>query len=262
MRRRYAEAVAGGALHHITASLSTVADEGVAFVVRRAIEAARNPEARTGYSAGPNPFQNPDPALVVAEVSPTHRAVLNRYAVIDNHLLVITRRFAEQDAPLDAADFDAFARCMAGAPTLGFYNAGYVAGASQRHKHLQVVPLPLGPGPCAVPIEPALERLPFRHGLARLDGAGADDPAARAPALLERYRELMAAGVDGTPYNLLVTRSWMLVVARSREAVEGVMINALAYAGSFFVRDEAQMAALRRVGPLTMLRRAALDPQA
>ena len=47
----------------------------------------------------------------------------------------------------DGADFDALARGLAAIDGLAFYNGGTVAGASQPHKHLQLVPVPLGVGP-------------------------------------------------------------------------------------------------------------------
>jgi ATP adenylyltransferase len=88
----------------------------------------------------------PEPELTVGGVGPTHVAVLNKYPVIDRHLLIVTREFAHQEALIDTADFAALAAVMREFPSLGFYNGGKTAGASQPHKHLQVVPLPLGRG--------------------------------------------------------------------------------------------------------------------
>ena len=51
----------------------------------------------------------------------------------------------------------------------------------------------------------------------------------------------------------------MLIVPRSREAVEGIGINALGYAGSLFVRDRAEMAAVERIGPLRLITQIAKD---
>jgi ATP adenylyltransferase len=78
------------------------------------------------------------------------------------------------------------------------------------------------------------------------------------------YRALLAqAGIHGmahaegerqsAPYNLLVTRDWMLLVPRSRDAFEGVSINSLAYAGALFVREPHQLEAVRKVGPMAVL---------
>jgi ATP adenylyltransferase len=56
------------------------------------------------------------------------------------------------------------------------------------------------------------------------------------------------------PWNLLVTRRWMLVVPRLCEGFEGVAINALGFAGSLFVRDDVQLETIKRAGPMTALR--------
>jgi ATP adenylyltransferase len=81
------------------------------------------------------------------------------------------------------------------------------------------------------------------------------------------YRKLLdAIGVEpfdvagathqSAPYNLLVTRRWMLAVPRSAADVEGVAINALGFAGSLFVRDDTQRRVVESLGPMTLLARA------
>ena len=62
------------------------------------------------------------------------------------------------------------------------------------------------------------------------------------------------------PYCLLVTREWMLLVPRSREFFDGISLNSLAYAGSFFVRDRAQLESLTAAGMMKALAATALDP--
>src|SRR5205823_8805001 len=129
---------------------------------------------------------------------------------VANHLLVVTRRCAPQEELLDASDFEALAALMAELDWLVFYNAGRVAGASQARKHLQLAPLPLAPEvPAPVPLEPLYARgaLPFRHAFAALSGL---------EAMAEVYRELIAR-CPLAPYNLLVTRNWMLLVRRRQE---------------------------------------------
>jgi ATP adenylyltransferase len=65
---------------------------------------------------------------------------------------------------------------------------------------------------------------------------------------------------DGTapPYNLLVTREWMLLAPRSRESVGAISVNALGLVGSLLVRDEGQLEELRRLGPMRLLREVGL----
>jgi ATP adenylyltransferase len=171
--------------------------------------------------------------------------------VLERHILVITRADVDQDVPLDAADFEALVACMDDEPVLGFYNGGSAAGASQRHKHLQVVRLPLSPR-AGIPVEAllvddALPRFTVRHAFARVEL----DPG----NLLERYTELRRAlAITTQPYNLLVARGWMLLVPRRSADFEGIAVNSLAFAGALFVRDEAQQAALERLGPMAVLR--------
>ena len=58
------------------------------------------------------------------------------------------------------------------------------------------------------------------------------------------------------PYDLLVTRSWMLLVPRTREAVDGIQLNSLGYAGAFLAKTEEEKLQIVR-DPLDLLSRAA-----
>ena len=285
--RRARSALDSGALQPIATERRTLDDAGVRFVVRSVSSLAAKDAARraaTGAAGVPrNPFLPYEPALWVATLTPTHVALLNKFSVIDHHLLIVTRRFEPQETLLGADDFLALAACLREIDGLSFYNGGAAAGASQPHKHLQLVALPLGDGSAAVPIEPVFaavrERtgpcvvpgLPFRHGFAWCDEAGVADVAATAQALRARYEALLAAvgvhgvpGSDGArqsaPYNLLATRRWMLLVPRAQECFETLSVNALAYAGALFVRSDAELEILRRTGPMQVLRAVAVAP--
>ncbi|OLL30918.1 phosphorylase [Burkholderia sp. SRS-W-2-2016] len=285
--RQTAHALACGALQPIDTQQSVLDSGGIRFLVRQVSSLARKEQQReqarklqtvqtrqTQRIPKANPFLPYEADLFVADISATHLALLNKFNVIEHHLLIVTREFERQEALLDLADFDALIACMAEFDGIGFYNAGEEAGASQPHKHLQIVPLPLGDSGPPVPVEPLLgvagrsPVLPFRHAFARLDVAGSTHAAA-AKLALSRYHALLDAARVGTverdgatchatPYNLLVTRRWMLLVPRAAERVEGVSVNALGFAGSLFVRDAAQLAVIERLGPITALQRVAL----
>jgi ATP adenylyltransferase len=245
---RSARALALGALEPIATELEEIEDDGVRFAVRVMAALARK-RAEPPPASG-NPFLPYAEDTFVAELSGTHVLLLNKYPVMRRHVLVVTRAFEEQDAPLGLADFEALEGCRTQLGGLGFYNAGAVAGASQRHKHLQVVALPLGRGPEPLPLGARIAAgdLPFAHGRARLTGGGAAE-------LLAAYRELAAARPG--PYNLLVGDGWLLHVPRVRDAWEGIPVNALGFAGAFLVRDHEELARLRRAGPLHVLRQVA-----
>lgn len=251
-------ALASGAMHSFECALDYVADGDVEFVLR---VATKFPPGETASGRGrhapklrDNPFVDPEPDLVIGDLGPRHRAMLNKFSVLREHLLVVTREHAEQRSPLDEHDFAALALVMKDAEVLAFYNGGPEAGASQTHKHLQVVTLPLSPRH-SVPMDVLLERDPaplgFRHAFARLEPG----QVSRPQAMVETYRALHAqAGLQfPQPYSLLVTHEWMFVVPRSRDKFEGVSINSLAFAGSFFVRDAKQAQAIAAAGPMAVL---------
>jgi ATP adenylyltransferase len=266
------QAEASGALETIATERSVVENGGVRFVVRCVSSLGRKDRARQ-EPAPDNPFLPPDPALTLGRVAPAHVAVLNRFNVLANHLLVVTERFEDQESLLTLGDFEALCWALGEFTSLGFYNGGVEAGASQAHKHLQVVPLPLGEGedlPLAVrlhlasaPFSRVCERnLPFSHALVRLpEGLAGRDMAATCHDL---YRELLIyvglaplrsePDLQTGPYNLLVTREFMLLVPRKREHFEDISLNALAFAGSLFVRTRAQVERVLEHGPLSVLR--------
>jgi sulfate adenylyltransferase (ADP) / ATP adenylyltransferase len=284
--RQTEHALRRGALRPIETSRTLIEEGGMRFLVRQVSSLARKEETRqarkveAGEGGALDPFLPYDPDLFVADLSDTHVALLNKFNVIDHHLLIVTRGFKRQEALLELADFAAWVACMAELDGLGFYNGGAQAGASQRHKHLQIVPLPLGETGSPLPIESLLTSaymegpigtvpgLPFRHAFAPLElGPAASRHAAHSA--FDCYRALLdavglrAIEVNGelhqsAPYNLLVAPRWMLLVPRSAECVEGISVNALGFAGSLFVRDALQMQVIKRLGPMTVLQRVAV----
>ena len=286
-------ALASGALEPIETDEAALEDGDVRFVVRSVSSLARKRAAGAIPKDGarPNPFAPPDAELVIGDITSTHFGVLNKYPVVAHHLLVVTREFVDQETLLDASDFAALAACLRQVDGLGFYNGGREAGASQSHRHLQLVPLPLaterGGGAWNVPMEALFDqwssgggttrllRLPFRNAFAVLEPSLFDDADA-AGRLLELYTVMLAAcGLreesahdsgraaneperQRGPYNLLVTRRWLLLVPRTQEHFGTISVNALGYAGSLFVRDEAEMDALRAAGPMSALKAVAV----
>jgi ATP adenylyltransferase len=290
--RRTAHALERGALRPIETVSITVEDGGVPFIVRQVSSLARKARERVPPSsdqAPADPFLPYDPDLFVANVTQTHVALLNKFNVIEHHLLVVTRAFEEQQALLNLDDFTAWLACLAQFESVGFYNSGRQAGASQRHKHMQLVPLPLHaaePAKSSLPIEPVLSRalaqgagadagtlagLPFPHAFTAFapaattsDGAAevhARDVHARYLRLLDALALRLTNGTDPArqtaPYNLLLTSRWMLMVPRVAECADAISVNALGFAGSLFVRDAAQMEIVKRLGPMAILRRVA-----
>lgn len=273
IRERTRHGLARGALVPIDSDSLIVPDGGIDFVVRVVPELERKDQARLAAAArrDVDPFLPCDLDLCVGQLGLTHTAVLNKYNVIENHLLVVTRDFEPQEHLLSLGDFEAADRCLRELDGLVFYNGGAQAGASQPHKHLQWVPLPLGPGGPGMPVEVLLaSRAPIGQ-LGRVPGLAFAHVAARwdysAGAVSGRLLRLYLDGLDSLglmarpdrpefqagPYNLLLTRHWMILIARSQEFAAGISVNALGYAGSLLVRRRDQIHALRSMGPLALL---------
>jgi sulfate adenylyltransferase (ADP) / ATP adenylyltransferase len=276
-------ALARGALQPVETEQEEIQDGGLRFMIRRAANLARKAKlGNAGQSAqSADPFLPYDPVLFVAHASHTHSILLNKFPVLDHHLLIVTRAFEHQETLLDADDFVALAACMSEFQPLGFYNGGREAGASQDHKHLQLVRVPLASGQAELPLEPllpharrsggvgAIPGLPFRHAYADLAGVGWERPDLAGEFLTAMYHDLRrAAGIgerqmqgerrQSAPYNLLLTRNWMLLVPRSHEHYASVSVNALAFAGSLFVKDKAQLECVRVLGPMRLLQAVAV----
>jgi ATP adenylyltransferase len=261
-------ALDSGALAPIRTKSEQVDDRGVRFLIRIVDGASKKPKRSSENDR--NPFLTPERDLIVAEYSTTHLCLLNKYPVVDDHLLIVTRQYEPQHAPLTGSDFTALAHCLAQYDALGFYNCGKVAGSSQTHKHLQVIPLPLEADLRQLPIAPLLptkpkvdmatrvRALPFEHALIGLpDGS---DGHRWADQLDSNYRLLRAelkltAAANGRmpPYNLLVTANWMMMIPRRREHFHSISLNAMAFAGALLVKNERQFKLLVQKGPTSAL---------
>jgi ATP adenylyltransferase len=270
-----------GALAPIETELEYVHDGGMDFLVRIAAGLASKP--RIGTSAprpGTNPFLPYDPQLYVANLGPGHVVLLNKFPVVAGHLLIVTREYRSQEELLDPEDFRAWARALRENDGLAFYNGGRTAGASQPHKHLQLVPLPLAPKGPAIPAEAIIApsiatagiarapQWPFIHAAAAPDCDWTGPAETIAAACHALYLELLTACSLGPragsrlqpgPYNLLLTRRFMLCIARRRERVAGISINALGYAGSLLAANRPEAERIRRLGPQRLLAAAALS---
>jgi ATP adenylyltransferase len=272
-----------GAQSPIPTEYEFIEEGGIRFFIRSVSSLQRKDEEKRGQQETSqsgkekNPFLPYDQDLFVADISETHVALLNKYNVVENHLLIVTKHFEDQETLLTLQDFEALRVCMAEYNGLVFYNGGEAAGASQRHKHLQMVPLPLAPEGPEIPIEPLLTevrlennvgvipRFPFRHVFALLEGDPVIPPLESAKKTFEVYAAMLdrlgletppgdVLKIQSVPYCLLITRQWMLLVPRSKEFFDSISINSLGFAGAFLVRNRDQMDLLKKQGPVTALK--------
>lgn len=167
----------------IFSSPSLSYNHAIQFVVRVAASLAKKPPTTNNASteAPKDPFEDPsNQKLFGGPITPTHSFIFNKFNLVDDHMVIVTKEFESQLDPLTVKDMDAVWKCIVDLGGLGFYNGGRLAGASQPHKHLQFLPLPLVPGaPYDLPIESIL--LP-RDSSAKGSQSGSAAPSTSQPS--------------------------------------------------------------------------------
>ena len=218
----------------------------------------------------PNPFLPYNPDMHVSDLSSTHLCLLNRFKLFDYPLLIVTRKFEEQERLLSFEDFQGISICMQEMDGIAFYNGGLSAGASQRHKHFHFIPYPLDNKLSTVPIDNiltalplnaesiSLDILPYQHVISRIDWSNFDSPDIAAELLLSKYQSLLKSIVqpssDRYSYNLLITQHWMMLALRSASDYQSIALNAMGFAGIFNVRSDTQVKQVKDLLPLTILK--------
>ncbi|KAH9895084.1 ATP adenylyltransferase-domain-containing protein [Cubamyces lactineus] len=218
--------------------------------------------------------------------------LFNKYSVVPHHILMVTKDFQSQTSPLMPPDLvQAYlflvAAKKAGRKFFAFYNCGDLSGASQPHKHLQLIPIeddgpPVEKLARAAKIEHeerpfALSQLPYANHVRRLPPSlPSASPAALEPALAHAFLELLDLAIstvrhDGTyppgppSYNVVLTLEHVHVVPRRRETHtlartgEPLSVNALGFAGMLLVKSERELEAVREEGVGAILRGVGLE---
>lgn len=210
----------------------------------------------------PNPFLPWDQPLEVDRLDSGHVLLLNKYPVQAAHLLVITPDWQPQSGWLRPLDWAAVAEVADDTGGLWFFNSSATAGASQPHRHLQLLPRHAGQPSC--PLAPLLlgqlagERStwPWAYRLSRRQDPQGGSDLSGLYARHCRDLELGDPAQHGAPlqaYNLLFDDAWFLTVRRDREHQAGFSINGLGFAGCLLSTAGSDRDWLLRHGPWALL---------
>ncbi|MBL6739328.1 MAG: ATP adenylyltransferase [Synechococcus sp. BS301-5m-G54] len=263
-------ALAASALVPLPTSVHALAGaDGLDFELRHLT--GTTPKHLRAAGPRPNPFRPWDQRLAVRSVGEHHTLILNKFPVQIGHMLLITSEWAPQSGWLTERDWQALASVDSDTTGLWFFNSGPDAGASQPHRHLQLLPRHVGQAVC--PRDRWYRMRSSPPG--RSDGDLLEQSCAVAPMdaaacsgerLSATYRNLCGSLGIGSPeemdrplhpYNILLCRDWMALVRRSRDGVHGFSVNALGFAGYLLATESSDRDWLNAVGPEELLRQVA-----
>jgi ATP adenylyltransferase len=210
--------------------------------------------------------------------------VLNKFAIVPEHFILATKEFKEQTHILEPADLEATLACIRAFEAakqddglFAFFNSGEHSGASQPHRHIQLLPvdrmrdgLESGPAWTVLADRADLAQAPFAVFSDTIvqDMSGAELHS----AYLRLYRQACRAvdehhGVDARQevaaahgparisYNMAMTRDKLVICPRLSEggavydasgnSVGSIALNGTLLAGTALVKNEAEWLALR-----------------
>lgn len=270
-----------GSLKSIETDYYLIDQNEITFVIRSLANIERKEKAKKKQQQKSkkankyfDPFLPYENDLFVTDITKTHLCLLNKFNVVDHHLLIVTRDFELQENLLNINDFIALWACIKEIDGLAFFNGGETAGASQKHKHLQLVPLPFFPNTKLLPITPAIDKtkfsngvgsvssFSFTHAIAKLDLTSFDSPLKAAQSMLEAYYTLLKKvgfTLDKNQveqpgaYNFIATKDWMMIIPRTKESCQGISVNSLGFVGSLFVKNDASLKLLQEITPIKLL---------
>ncbi|KAF9515525.1 hypothetical protein BS47DRAFT_782668 [Hydnum rufescens UP504] len=302
-------------LFFFESTTSTFPENGIDFEIRKCPALLHKPHLPTPHfnaSVSPDPFAPPYPAgLLIGELhgedDEKYVIMLNKYRLVLRIILtnrycwkLTKRRTKRGQTPLSldhksqttpplppdlviAYQLLVSAR-KAGTPFFAFFNCGDRSGASQNHKHLQLLPVAADGPPVErlakaqnVDVEAtpfSIDRLPYAQYVRRLPTSL---PSAPTDTLYETLTTAFLQLLDlavlairhdpnehprGPPsFNLILTLSHMHLIPRSQEKYvltqtgEPMSINSVGFAGMLLVKSEEEAEAVRKEGILSILRR-------
>lgn len=240
-----------------------------------------------------DPFESPEKGpLYIAEIpsSSGHNLVLNKFAIVPEHFILATKEFKQQTDLLERDDLAATYSCIEAYRQYGeqhqgnngelyaFFNSGSHSGASQPHRHIQLLPVArmMDGLPAGAQWDVLAKQLGPQHisGLPFLTFAETIHRDMTSDELHGIYLSLFKSAVDAVEshigavndsgngsvrisYNLAMTSDRLAVLPRLAEgaaifkdgtAVGNLALNGTVLAGTALVKNEAEWDALRSGG--------------
>ena len=211
-----------------------------------------------------NPFKPWENILEIDSIGNDHQLILNKYPVQLGHILLITNKWKEQNGWIDIKDWEAIKEVNRDTTGLWFFNSGPLAGASQPHRHIQL--LRRDPSELSCPRENWIldfsnanyknKRLCKNIIIKKFSNSFNEEN------IYEIYKDLsfeLGLGepkIDKKPrypYNMIFTDKWMVLIKRKTDNLFGISVNALGFAGYILVTEKSDLKYLKKFGPENLL---------
>ena len=226
------------------------------------------PKYLTEYGPKRNPFIPWDTRLQIQPINDKHTLILNKYPVQIGHMLLITNTWKPQNGWLNKDDFEAIQNVDNDTTGLWFFNSSKEAGASQPHRHFQLLPRRYNESICP--------RFDWFCSLLN-NTKGNNSEISHCISIRQRCKnknsseydlyssyksmidEMNLGDIDIInkplkPYNLLITSEWIALIKRKTDRSNGFSINALGFAGYFLGTKRSDVDTLIKFGPEKILK--------
>ena len=216
------------------------------------------------YGPKQNPFCPWEKILEIDKIGHNHQLILNKYPVQKGHILLITNNWKPQNGWLDISDWEAIQKVNKDTSGLWFFNSSPIAGASQPHRHIQL--LRRSNDEISCPREKwFLEMKSDQDIYSKLKKniiVSKFNFLENSISLFELYLEISMKLGLGNPltdkkprhaYNLLITNKWIAIIRRTNDNIHGFSINGLGFAGYLLVTEKSDVNYLKKFGPEKLL---------
>ncbi|KAL0578298.1 bifunctional AP-4-A phosphorylase/ADP sulfurylase [Marasmius crinis-equi] len=309
---QYEQALASGDLFFFPSTVHNHSESGIEYEIRLCPALQQKPSLPTPhFEAKPVPLNEEDTPKKDDPFAPPYNSglfvgylrdaryeeeeyavLLNKYSVVPEHFLLVTKEFRSQSSPPSPDDLVSAYALLAAARKkhknmIAFYNCGELSGASQPHKHLQLLEVEDdGPPIEAIarqinletPDKPfSLSRVPYANHVYRFPSNLYSSPPDEIERVLTKafvcLLDLAISSIRFDPnypkgkasYNVLLTLNHMHVIPRLQDeytlsSTGGTLnINSLGYAGMLLVKSEEELEAVKKEGILKILRATGLE---
>ncbi len=216
------------------------------------------------YGPKQNPFNPWEKILEIEKIGNFHQLILNKYPVQKGHLLLITNSWKPQNGWLDIKDWIAIKKVNKNTSGLWFFNSSPIAGASQPHRHIQLLRRSYGEVTCPrekwfLDLETINDK---KTKLKKSIVVSNFNFLENSTHIYNLYLELSQKIGLGDPindekprypYNILITNNWIAIIRRKFDHLHGYSINGLGFAGYLLITDKSDINYLNKFGPEKLL---------